>query len=102
MRFEVDAENITKRVGGDGFDGAFAAGEQLDIRGLLDEFEVIHFSEEKQEFGLVIETRADSVEGGGDMFAHVGPIRTGAAELDFLWLWEKSTGRTGDDFHDVL
>ena len=44
-----------------------------------DQFFVIDAAQQKQQFGLSVEAGADAVHGGGDVFAHTGPV--GAAAL---------------------
>src|SRR5215472_2064829 len=55
-----------------------------------DELRFVHIVQPEDEFGLLIQPRADAVEHGCDVLAHSGPIGTTARELDFARRREKT------------
>src|SRR5579871_336410 len=50
--------------------------------GFLDQFQVIDLAQAKEQLRLLIQTRPDAVQHGGNVLAHAGPVRAGARHLD--------------------
>ncbi len=71
-------------------------------QGFLDQFQMIDFSQDEQQIGLVIEPRSDTVHDGGDVLAHAGPIRTGTGHLDLARLGEQAALVSRHDIHHAL
>src|SRR5256885_6021024 len=56
----------------------------------------------KEELGLAVEAGADAVEHGGDMLAHISPVRAAARKLNLLWRGEQSIVFSANSLHDSL
>ena len=90
FRFGHGGRAIGARRLADGFGGG----------GFADKIGGIHAAEQKKQFGVLIQPRADAIQRGGDMLAEIGPIRAGAVQFDFFGRREKPSFGAGDDLHD--
>ena len=62
------------------------AGARFDKRSRLprlgDQFHLVHAAQPEEQFGLLVEARADAIQHRRDMLAHAGPVRATARKLD--------------------
>lgn len=98
---ELDAEDGAELVFGEVVAAGRAARER---RGgaCLDQLGGVDAAQPKQQFRLRIEPVTDAVEGGGDVLAHGGPVRTVAGKFHFAGFREQAAVTVADDTHDLL
>src|SRR6516164_9345934 len=100
---EFQSEEFRKIAGRQNFPGisSFLCERKLST-GAADEFFFVQLVKPKQELGLAVEARADAVEHGGDMLAHISPVRATARKLNLLWRGEQSIVLSANSLHDSL
>ena len=62
---------------------------------------MIDLAKHEQQLRFLVQSGTNTVQHGGHMFAHAGPVGTVAVELDILGLGKQSRGGIGNDLHDL-
>ena len=63
---------------------------------------LVNAAQQKEQFRVVIQSRAYPVECSRDVFAHIRPIGAIAGQLDFVWGREQPVVFPADSIHDAL
>jgi hypothetical protein len=66
-----------------------------------DQFLCIDIAQQEEQFGLTVESAAHAVEHGGNVFAHVRPVRTATIKGNLARLGEQAMVTIGHDGHHL-
>ena len=67
-----------------------------------DQFLRIDAAQQEEQFGPTVEPATYAVEHGGNVFAHVRPVRTAAVKSYLTWLGEQAMVAVGHDGHHLV